>query len=165
VVVETTSGLGFAPDAQTEQRILASVTVPAADGARALVSQTGEVVGTPVLIGTIYVNRASIAQERGDLEKAQRLFAQGDSFATSPGMRAVLRDQRAALLAQLAADDVLSGDSQRYMRAYETLKAAVKLQPKDETVKQAVFHNLRAAAERVINLQAERSDEDSLVRL
>ncbi len=165
IAVETTSAAGFDPDAQTEGRILAHVAVPAAEGARALVSERGEVVSTRVLIGTIYVNRASIAQESGDLEAAERLFARGEASATSKGMRAVLTDQRAALLAQLAADDVLSEDPNRYLRAYRTLKQAVKLNPKDETVKEAVFHNLRAAAERVINLRAERGDEAGLVEL
>lgn len=165
IAVETTSAAGFDPDSQTEGRILANVAVPAPEGARALVSERGEVVSTRVLIGTIYVNRASIAQESGDLEGAERLFARGEAFATSSGMRGVLTDQRAALLAQLAADDVLSGDPKRYLRAYRTLKQAVKLNPKDETVKEAVFHNLRAAAERVINLRAERGDEAGLVKL
>lgn len=165
VAVETTSALGFDPDPATEARILAHVSGPSVAGARALVSEQGEVVSTRVLIGTIYVNRASITQESGDLQGAQRLFAQGEAFATSDGMRRVLRDQRAALLAQLAADDVLSEDPKRYLRAYQTLKAAAKLGPEDDKVRMAVFHNLRAAAERVINVQAEKGDEEGLVRL
>lgn len=165
IVVETTSENGFDPDPSTQRRILGQVAGPALDGARAIVSEQGEIVDTRVLIGTIYVNRASIAQEGGALEQAERLFARGQAFATSAKMRRVLADQRAALLAQLAADDVLSEDPKRYPRAYESLKAAAKLAPEDPTVKKAVFQNLRAAAERVIALYAERGDEPRLVAL
>lgn len=165
VVVETTSPNGFDPDPATLRRILGQVAAPTPDGARAIVSSTGEIVDTRVLIGTIYVNRASIAQEGGDFTQAQRLFALGQRFATSAHMKRVLRDQRAALLAQLAADDVLSEDPALYARAYKTLSAAVKLRPRDETVRQAVFQNLRAAAERLIAARAERGDEPGLVKL
>ena len=166
VVIETTSPSGFDPGPEAQQRILQQVAGPAADGARALVSERGEVVSTRVLIGTIYVNRASIAQEGGQLELAERLFARGEAVAdNNETMRRVLRDQRAALMAQLAADDVLSEDPKRYGRAYQTLKAAVTLAPQDPIVRQTLFQNLRAAAERVMSQQAERGDEQALVAL
>lgn len=165
VVVETTSPLGFDPDAKQEERILASVAGPRAEGARALVSDKGAVVGTPVLIGTIYVNRASIAQEAGDLERAERLFERGEATAGDEEMRQILRDQRAALLSQLAADDVGSGDPERIPRAYRTLKSAVALDPQHPRIRSAVFQNLRAAAERLINREAQRGDEKALLSL
>ncbi|MBK6689549.1 MAG: hypothetical protein IPG45_34110 [Deltaproteobacteria bacterium] len=165
VVVETTSSSGFDPDAQQEARILENVAGPMIDGARALVSDKGAVVGTPVLIGTMYVNRASIAQEAGELERAERLFERGEATASDEEMRRILRDQRAALLSQLAADDVGSEDPERIPRAYRTLKAAAALDPQHPRIRSAVFQNLRAAAERLINREAQRGDEQALLSL
>ncbi len=165
VVVETTSPAGFSPSPADEAKILASVAGPRAEGARTLVSETGAVVSTRVLIGTIYVNRASIAQEGGKYELAESLFARGEAFASSDEMRRVLRDQRAALLSQLAGDDVTSNDPERLERAYRTLLAAVKLEPTHPNVREAVFHNLRAAAERLIFLEAQQGAEERLIAL
>lgn len=165
VVVETTSPAGFSPSPADEAKILASVAGPRAEGARTLVSETGAVVSTRVLIGTIYVNRASIAQEGGEYELAESLFARGEAFASSEEMRRVLRDQRAALLSQLAGDDVTSNDPERLERAYRTLLAAVKLEPTHPNVREAVFHNLRAAAERLIFLEAQQGAEERLIAL
>lgn len=165
VVVETTSPAGFDPSRADEAKILASVAGPRADGARTLVSEAGAVVSTRVLIGTIYVNRASIAQEAGHYELAESLFARGEAFASSDEMRRVLRDQRAALLSQLAGDDVTSDDADRLRRAYRTLLAAVTLEPTHPNVREAVFHNLRAAAERLIFLEAQQGAEDRLIAL
>ena len=166
VVVETTSPRGFDPDPGREREILRTVAGPSADeNARSLVSEGGAIVTTVVLIGTIYVNRASIAQESGDLERAERLFARGEAFAITAQMRQILRDQRAALLSQLGADDIISPDPERHARAYRTLKAAVKLDPREPRIRGAVFQNLRAAAERVIASEAERGDEAALLHL
>jgi tetratricopeptide (TPR) repeat protein len=166
VVVETTSPHGFDPDSSRQREILRAVAGPSADeNARSLVSEGGAIVTTVVLIGTIYVNRASIAQESGDLERAERLFARGEAFAITPEMRQILRDQRAALLSQLGADDITSGDPERYARAYRSLRSAVKLDPREPRIRGAVFQNLRAAAERMITTQAGRGEEGSLLEL
>lgn len=166
IVVETTSPHGFDPDPNREREILRAVAGPSADeNARALVSEAGAMVSTVVLIGTIYVNRASIAQESGDLERAERLFARGEAFAITDDMRQILRDQRAALLSQLGADDIVSADPSRFSRAYRTLKAAVKLDPREPRIRGAVFQNLRAAAERMIASEAGRGDEAALLAL
>lgn len=166
IVVETTSPKGFDPSDRHEREILKAVAGPRPEeDARAIVSENGAVASTLVLIGTIYVNRASIAQEAGDLERAEKLFARGEAFAATDQMRQILRDQRAALLSQLGADDIVSSDPSRYSRAYRTMKAAVKLDPKEPRIRAAVFQNLRAAAERVIARDAEKGDEASLLAL
>lgn len=165
VVVETTSSGGFDPNEEAERRILASVAGPRAQGARTLVAESGAVVDTQVLIGIIYVNRASIAQEGGDYERAESLFARGEAFASSEEMRRILRDQRAALLSQLAGDDVASEEAERIRRAYRTLRAAVALEPTHPRVRDAVFHNLRAAAERLIYIVAQNGKEEELITL
>jgi tetratricopeptide (TPR) repeat protein len=165
IIVETTSPDGFDPDPKLQAMILAQVGGTLTDGGRALVPDRGSVVSTLVLIGTIYVNRASIVQESGDLEGAERLFARGEAFAGTPNMRRVLRDQRAALLSQLGADDVISEDATRLPRAYRSLKSAVALDPEEPTIRAAVFQNLRAAAERLIHETAQKGDEDALLKL
>jgi hypothetical protein len=165
LVVETTSPEGFDPDTRLQAAILAQVGGTLADGGRALVPDRGSIVSTLVLIGTVYVNRASIAQEGGDFEGAERLFARGEAFASTPEMRRILRDQRAALLSQLGADDVISEDPERLERAYRTLKAAVALDPKEPQIRAAVFQNLRASAERMIHRVAQTGKEDALLEL
>ncbi len=166
IVVETTSPRGFDPDPTQQREILQKVAGPHTDeNARSLVSEGGAIVTTVVLIGTIYVNRASIAQEGGELERAERLFARGEAFAITDDMRQILRDQRAALLSQLGADDIISADPDRYARAYRSLKEAVKLDPREPRIRGAVFQNLRAAAERVIASEAEHGDEAALLHL
>lgn len=164
VTVETTSPDGFAPDPRLAASILAQVGGSLADG-RHLVPDQGSRVSTLVLIGTIYVNRASIVQESGELKTAELLFGRGEAFAGSAEMRRVLRDQRAALLSQLGADDVLSEDPKRLPRAYRTLRAAAALDPSDAQTRAAVLQNLRAAAERLIHALAEKKEEGPLVDL
>ncbi|MCK6544787.1 transglutaminase-like domain-containing protein [Myxococcota bacterium] len=165
VIIETTSPDGFAPDPRLAASILAQVGGQLAEDGRHLVPDQGSIVTTLVLIGTIYVNRASIVQEAGDLKAAEHLFGRGEVFAGSAEMRRVLRDQRAALLSQLGADDVLSEDPARLPRAYRTLRAAAALDPSDAQTRAAVLQNLRAAAERLIHALAEKKDEGPLVEL
>ena len=159
VVVETTSAQGFDPDPASLARILAEVAGPQPAGAQALVSPKGEVVSTRVLIGTIYMNRASIAQEGGQLDRAEQLFAEGEGFGGTEAMRRLLRDHRAALLAQLAADDITSGQPALIERALRTMKAALALRPEGPRVRRVVHQNLRAATERVLSQAAKRGDE------
>ena len=164
VVVESTSPAGFDPSAEAQQRILAGVAGVRSANARTLVSDSGAVVSTNVLIGIIYVNRASIAQESGDLERAESLFRRGEAFANDDAMGRILREQRAALLSQLAGDDVVSADPERVRRAYQTLKAAVGLVPEVSEIRAAVLQNLRAAAERVIFEQAQSGEEEPVLQ-
>jgi tetratricopeptide (TPR) repeat protein len=163
LVVETTSPLGFAPDPAAASRILGAVAGPPRDGARALVESRGEVVTTEVLIGAMYVNRASIAQEAGALETAERLFARGEALGGSEKMRRVLRDQRAALLSQLALDDLLAGTTERRLRSVKTLQTALALGPSDPKIAAALVQNLRAALEALFAEQVQRGDEAGLL--
>lgn len=164
IIVETTSPDGFDPDPRMQATILQQVGGALSDG-RALVPDSGSIVTTRVLIGTIYVNRASIVQEGGDLESAERLFARGETYAGTPDMLRVLRDQRAALLSQLGANDVLSEDPTRIDRAYRTIKAAVALEPDEPQIRAAVLQNLRAAAERKIHEVAQKQDEKAVLAI
>jgi tetratricopeptide (TPR) repeat protein len=159
IVVETTSPRGFDPSPATQAAILAQVAAPPDRTRRSLVADEGVVVSTMVLIGAMYVNRASIAQESGDLAQAEALFRRAESMPIDELMRNVLRDHRAALLSQLAADDISSGDPLRLARAYRTTFAAVALHPGDPEIRQVAQQNLRAAAERVIARAADRRDE------
>lgn len=168
VVVETTSQHGFDPSPAELERILAAVAgprEPSESGARAIVPDRGVNVDTLVLIGTIYINRASIVQEQDKFEQAERLFAVGEAFASGAAMRQVLRDQRAALLSQLGADDIISGSPERFLRAYRTLKSAIALEPKEPRIRSAVLQNLRAAAERVISQAADQKGEAAVEKL
>ncbi len=164
LIVETTSADGFDPDPRMQATILEQVGGTLTDG-RALVPDSGSIVTTRVLIGTIYVNRASIVQEAGDLESAERLFGKGETFAGTKEMLRVLRDQRAALLSQLGANDVLSEDPARVDRAYQTIKAAVALEPSEPQIRSAVLQNLRAAAERKIHELAKKGDEKAVLAI
>lgn len=163
-IIETTSPDGFDPDPRMQATILQQVGGALSDG-RALVPDGGSIVSTRVLIGTIYVNRASIVQEAGDLELAERLFGRGETYAGTPDMLRVLRDQRAALLSQLGANDVLSEDPKRIDRAYRTIKAAVALEPDEPQIRAAVLQNLRAAAERKIHEIAQKKDEKAVLAI
>lgn len=165
IVVETTSPLGFDPDVRMEASILAQVGGVVGGGARQLVPDRGSIVPTRVLIGTIYVNRASILQEAGQLGAAERLFARGEALADGAQMRRLLRDQRAALLSQLGADDVLSEDPARLQRAYRTLEAAIALEPDQAQIRAAVLQNLRAAVERLIHHISSKGREAELIAL
>ena len=69
-------------------------------------------------------------------------------------MRKVLREQRAALLSQLGANDMTSADPLRHQRAFQTMIRSAELRPEEPLIKDAVFQNLRAAAERLIAAQA-----------
>ncbi len=160
IVVETTSPGGFDPDLATQSEILSQVAGAKPTG-RTLVPDGGTAVSSVMLIGAMYVNRASVAQEAGDLAGAERLFARGEALAQDAAMRTVLRDQRAALLAQLAADDITSESPARLPRAYRTILAAAKLAPADAEIRRAVLQNLRAAAERMIARHAAEEDEVS----
>ena len=162
VVVETTSAQGFDPDPEQQASILASVSNVGDGRGRALVSEQGAIVDTNVLIGTIYVNRASIAQEGGRLERAEQLFASGQAHAREPSMQRVLIDQRAALLSQLAADDITAGTPSRCARALRTLTAAVRLAPSNPEIVETLQHNLRAVSERIISHQADADDAEAV---
>lgn len=164
VVVETTSSDGFDPDPAQQSAILEAVT-PTADQqrGRALVSARGAIVDTAVLIGTIYVNRASIAHEAGRLDRAEKLFRWAEETVPEPAMRRVLIDQRAALLAQLAADDMTTDDPRRYERALRSLQAAVRLSPASPDVASSVQHNLRAVGERLLSAHADGGDEEAIL--
>lgn len=164
IIIETTSPEGFNPDARMQASILAQVGGLGVEG-RSLVPEAGSIVSTRVLIGAIYVNRASIVQENGDLEAAERLFGRGERLAESSAMLHVLRDQRAALLSQLAANDLLANDPSRIDRALRTLRAAIELDPKKPEIRRAVLQNLRAAAERKIHHLAEGRDGTPLLDL
>ncbi|MCB9653109.1 MAG: hypothetical protein H6729_03110 [Deltaproteobacteria bacterium] len=181
VVVETTSSLGFDPDERQLSLILEGVVGNSRDskgsansketkeewghGRRTMIASGGVRVKTRVLIGTIYVNRASIAQEAGDLALAERLFGKSEAFAKAGPMQQVLRDQRAVLLSQLAADDVLSGVPERLERALSTLIDAAALAPHEPRILRAVRQNLRAAAERRIASAADDGDERGIDRV
>lgn len=162
VVIETTSEAGFDPSPEEEAAILDQVAAARSGGGRALVSEDGVVVSSRVLVGTIYVNRASIAQERGDYELAERLFARGEVFVADRRMGRLLREQRIALLSQLAADDLLSDDEARFARAYQTLLAAGRLGPGDPEIRAVLQHNLRAAAERIVSEAADSRGESAV---
>ena len=159
IVIETTSENGFAPSPEEEEAILAQVAAARSPGGRSLVSDEGAVVSSRVLVSTIYVNRASIAQEQGNYELAERLFARGEAFVANEQMGRLLREQRVALLSQLAADDLMSNDDARFPRAYRTLLAAGRLGPTDSEIQAVLQHNLRAAAERVVSERADRRGE------
>lgn len=162
IVVETTSANGFAPSVEEEQAILAQVAAGRSSTGRSLVSDEGAVVSSRVLVSTIYVNRASIAQERGDYERAERLFARGEELVADGDMARLLREQRVALLSQLAADDLMSEDESRFARAYRTLLEAGRLAPRDPEIQTVLQHNLRAAAERIVSDRADRRGEDAV---
>jgi tetratricopeptide (TPR) repeat protein len=163
LIVETTSPLGFDPSPEAQASILAQVAAAPTRGERSLVPADGARVSNLILVGAMFVNRASIAQESGDLALAERLFARGESFAVGETMRSLLRDQRAALLSQLGADDILSNDPERLPRAHQTLRAAALLDPKDEQIRANVLQNLRAAAERIIAKDADAQDETGVL--
>lgn len=161
-VVEATSPHGFDPDVRTQAQILAQVATPAEPGQRAIVADTGARVPSVVLAGTIYVNRASLAQESGELARAEQLFARAEALAGASETRVVLRDQRAALLTQLAANDLLSREPARTTRAYATMLAVMRLGTSDAAVRATAEHNTRAAAERVVAAFADRGSEDGV---
>lgn len=162
VVVEATSPHGFNPDPKTQSAILAQVATPPEPGQRAIVADSGARVPSLVLAGTIYVNRASLAQESGELARAEQLFARAEALAGTAETRVVLRDQRAALMTQLAATDLISRDPARVGRAYATMLAVVRLGSSDAAVRATAEHNTRAAAERMIAAHADRGREDGV---
>lgn len=165
VIVETTAAAGVDPDPGSLDRILdRALGVAEAGAARVLVADTGAVFEPSALVAATWVNRASVAQEAEALATAERLFARGEAMAEAPEMRRMLRDQRAALLSQLAADDVLEGSPGRVRRAFATMLAAAALEPADPPIRAAVAQNLRAAAERVFAAAVEAGDEAAIRR-
>jgi tetratricopeptide (TPR) repeat protein len=164
VIVETTAAAGVDPDPGSLDRILDRALGVAEASARVLVADAGAVFEPPALVAATWVNRASVAQEAEDLATAERLFARGEAMAEAPEMRRMLRDQRAALLSQLAADDVLDGAPSRVRRAFATMLAAAALEPADPPIRAAVAQNLRAAAERVFAAAVAAGDEAGIRR-
>lgn len=162
VIVETTSPGGFDPSPEAMAAILKDVALPVGAGDRTLVSEKGLIVPTLVLAAATYVNRGSLLQEQGDLKRAEAMFARAELLADDATMRGVLRDQRAALLTQLAVDDLLTSDPARVPRAYRSMVAAVKVAPQDPETRQTVAQNLRAAAERLIAAAADQQDEPAV---
>ena len=98
--------------------IVKDVALPVGAGDRSLVPEKGLIVPTLVLAAATYVNRGSLLQEQGDLKRAEAMFARAELLADDATMRGVLRDQRAALLTQLAVDDLLTSDPARVPPAY-----------------------------------------------
>ncbi|MFO0725684.1 MAG: transglutaminase family protein [Myxococcota bacterium] len=162
LIVETTSPHGFDPSPEALKGILKDVGMASGSGERTLVSEKGLVVPTLMLAAAMYVNRGSLAQEAGDLTRAEQLFARAELISDDSAMRAVLRDQRAALMTQLAVDDLLAGDPARLPRAYRSMLSAVKIAPKDPETRSTVQQNLRAAAERLLAQAGERGDEAAI---
>ncbi len=165
VVIETTSARGFDPDPEQQASIFASVARVDDVRGRALVSDRGAIVDTAVLVGTIYVNRASIEQEAGRLARAEKLFALGQRLAPEPSMQRVLSDQRAALLSQLAADDITASSPARYERALRSLGTAARLSPSHPDIVATIQQNLRALAERLLSSRAQTGDEPGVEAL
>ena len=162
--IETTSPEGFSPSPQVLKRILAQ-SVGADDfRSRSLVDSRGAQTSPRLLIALIYVNRASIAQEKGELRLAENLFRRGEDLAKKSPMRKILREQRAALLSQLGANDMMSNIPARQLRAFNTMVRSAMLKPEELLIREAVHQNLRAAAERVIANWAmgNRDDDDIL---
>ena len=160
--IETTSKDGFNPSPQVLRRILAQSIGSSDLRSRSLVDSRGAETSTRLLIALIFVNRASIAQENAQLRVAEQLFRQGEALVNSGPMRKVLREQRAALLSQLGANDMTSEDPLRHQRAFQTMVRSAELNPEEPLIKDAVFQNLRAAAERLIAAQAVKGQSDSL---
>jgi len=160
--IETTSEDGFNPSPQVLRRILAQSIGSTDLRSRSLVDSRGAETSTRLLIALIFVNRASIAQENAQLRLAERLFSQGEALVNSLPMRKVLREQRAALLSQLGANDMTSDDPRRHRRAFQTMIRSAELKPEEPLIKDAVFQNLRAAAERLIAAQAMEGQSDQL---
>lgn len=167
LVVETTSPVGFDPSAELSQRILAQVAAGFSPAdARVLVPEGGVRVDTRVLVAAMLVNRASLEQEKGDLTMAASLFQQGEALAPDAQMRAVLRDQRAALVSQLAAADALSEDPSRLERSFRTLLGMAEIEPEDEEIRRIVARNLRVVVERSVSaLAAAGREDEALERL
>jgi tetratricopeptide (TPR) repeat protein len=162
--VETTSPEGFDPSPQVLRRILAQSIGAEPLHRRSLVDTQGAQTTIRLLIALIYVNRASIAQEQGELRRAENLFRRGEDLARNSPMRKILREQRAALLSQLGANDMMSKMPSRQLRAFKTMLRSSRLDPEERMIRDAVHQNLRAAAERVIANWAlsKRSDADIL---
>jgi tetratricopeptide (TPR) repeat protein len=164
--VETTSSLGFDPSEQVLKRILDQSLGIENFRSRSLVGARGAETKPQLLIALMYVNRASIAQERGQLRLAEQLFRRGEGLASDANMKMILREQRAALLSQLGANDMISGVPQRELRAFQTMLRSARLDPKEPMIREAVHQNLRASAERVISKWAiEDKDESAILSL
>ncbi|MBI4817223.1 MAG: hypothetical protein HY791_13255 [Deltaproteobacteria bacterium] len=149
IFVEPTSRDGFDPDPPVRARILRRLQIESGDSGDTI-AEGGSPASIVGLLAAIYVNRASIAQEAGDVSRAERLIARAQAMGETWEMKALLRSQRAALLAQLASDDLASDDVIRVERAHRTLLSAAKLQPEDPRIAAAVSTNLRASTERLL---------------
>lgn len=163
-VVETTSPRGFDPDAAAQDEIAQRVA-PAVRTGRSLVEETGERGDLRGLAGAMYVNRASLALEQGALTEAERLFGEGESLAPTRRMKAILRDQRAAVLARLALESLTGDDPERLNRALRTLLQARALEPADERISYIVRRNVRAVTERLIRRHVELAQFEAATRV
>jgi len=161
--VETTSPEGFDPSPQVLKRILAQSVGADNFRSRSLVDARGAETTSRLLIALIYVNRASIAQEQGQLRLAEQLFQRGEGLANDARMRKILREQRAALLSQLGANDMMSAVPKRQLRAFQTMIRSSQLKPEEPLIKEAVHQNLRASAERVIAKWAMEDKDESKI--
>lgn len=155
-VVETTSPHGFDPSQEVQAEV-ASRVMPTGTG-RSLVDERGEWVDFDALLGATLVNLATLAQAEGDLARAEQLFASGEELVSSPKSKAMLRDQRAAVLARLALGFVEAEGLLELERAQDILVRAQQLQPGDAQVRFIVARNLRAVSERVVRGWLERGD-------
>ncbi len=163
IVVETTSPEGFDPDPQEAKRMLRRIAGGSDSADRVLVPEAGTWVATDVLIGLIYVNRATLAEEAKKNQAAERLFQAAEQLLVQRGMLQVLRDQRAALLAQLGVDDIRSGVAARYSRAHRTLLRAARLESQLPAIRKVVRQNLRAASERFIASMATQAGPEAVM--
>lgn len=153
VLVETTSPFGFDPAPEDRARI--AQRVASVGSGRGIVDEAGEQVGFEGLLAATFVNRATVAQEEGDLVEAERLFARGARLAPSPTSRRLLQDQRATLLARLAIVHLERGETEGFVRAQGLLLRARALEPTDGQVRGIVRQNLRAVTERLLRAHVE----------
>ena len=149
VVVETTSPRGYAPDAQAEA-LIARRVLPSALAGKSIVDSAGEQVSLRVLLGAMYVNRASLAQARGQLAEAERLFGEGERLAETKRMKAILRNQRVAVLSRIAVEAIVRGGRSNLQKAQGHLVQAARLRPRDGQIRRLVARNLRAVTERLM---------------
>lgn len=163
VLVETTSPHGFDPAPEDRDRIARQVAA-VNGGGRGIVDEEGEQVGFEGLLAATFVNRATVAQERGDLAEAERLFARGAALAPSPTSRRLLQDQRAALLARLALSHLEGSGPPALERAQMLLLRARELEPHDAQVLGIVRQNLRAVTERMIRFAVDAGQDSRVER-
>ncbi|MEO1232941.1 MAG: hypothetical protein AAFZ18_29010 [Myxococcota bacterium] len=154
---------GFDPAPEDRDRIARQVAA-VNGGGRGIVDEEGEQVGFEGLLAATFVNRATVAQERGDLAEAERLFARGAALAPSPTSRRLLQDQRAALLARLALSHLEGSGPPALERAQMLLLRARELEPHDAQVLGIVRQNLRAVTERMIRSAVDAGQDSRVER-